>query len=235
MRTSGLVEVSTIVRLGTILFIAGACQANGPSVATLFPDVPAFATLTDVRPGMSIGSLWTTRKPQIAPYLGFTEVSAGDTIDYVIADPPYNDQGRGHLWFLAEKILKQETVIGVDVWERIADADSAHAKWANRVTALAERNKVEPTCFTSQRAGLSTTALVQQGDRWLGVQLIDKRESRGVGGSYVSPPTLITFATMRMDRYAPPRFTREPFRCPSGIQPASVAGVSPISPRASTR
>src|SRR5215212_1067504 len=87
--------------LAAVAFLVPGCKARGPDMSALFPDVQAFAGLTDVRPGMSIHALRRARHPTVAPYLGYTEVRAGTMIQYRI-DHPLESKEAGE--FLPNKI-----------------------------------------------------------------------------------------------------------------------------------
>jgi hypothetical protein len=202
-------------RVGVLALFTAVCQAATPNLSVLFPDVPAFAPLTEVRVGMSIRSLLFARKPAPALYLGYREVVGRDTVEYRIDHPLRGQTADEASIFGREMIHENEPLIAVNTWERTPDVDSADTKWTNRVIALARRAPAALACFTIPRAGSTRTAIVKQGGVWLGVQLVNQRVMHDVRGNWVSPPVVITFAASRLDPYVPDRFVRTPIECPS--------------------
>ena len=199
-------------------------------MAELFPDVPVFAQMKDVSPGMSIRSLTRARHPVVAPYLGFHEAIAGDTVEYMIEDPPQSVAAFSGFVFEIQTKLESQPVVGINSWERSLSSDSVEARWARRVMSLRSRNKREPSCFTTTRSGLSKIALARNGDIWVGVQLISVRMLREVSRSWNSPHVLMAFATTDLDRYVPRKFTKKGVRCPTSDKPPPAPPDTMSSP-----
>lgn len=201
----------------TLITVAGTCSAQVPAVAILFPDVPSLATLEGVVPGMSVAQLLELRKPSEAPYLGLREVINGDTVEYRVDHPTGRQSVAEDALFGPSTLNRKAIVYGINSWERSASPDTAERIWKTRLIALEGRTDGRVQCFATKRAGVSRTALARSGNVWLGVQLIERRTMRSLGGDVVSPAIVISFASTQLDPYVPPQFPRETMTCPQQV------------------